>query len=60
MTGAIRNFAKFTAPALFGVVVLILPITSTFLIVSMIALVSVLVAYPLRHLEQGLTDQRVE
>jgi MFS family permease len=59
VTGAIRNFAKFTAPAAFGVVVLALPITTTFLITAGIALISVLVAYPLRHLEQSLTGHHV-
>lgn len=58
VTGAIRNFAKFTAPAAFGLVVLALPITATFLITAAVALASVLVAYPLRSLEQGLIDQQ--
>lgn len=58
VTGAIRNFAKFTAPALFGLVILALPIQNAFLIVAAIAFVSIFAAFPLRHLEQGLTDQR--
>ncbi len=58
VTGAIRNFAKFTAPAAFGALILTLPISTAFLTISAITLVSVVAAMPLRHLEQGLTDQR--
>lgn len=58
VTGAIRNFAKFTAPAAFGAVILALPISTAFLAIAAITLASVAAAMPLRHLEQGLTDQR--
>lgn len=58
VTGAIRNFAKFTAPAVFGAAILYLPISTAFLVISALTLASVVVAMPLRHLEQGLTDQQ--
>lgn len=58
VTGAIRNFAKFAAPAAFGAAILTLPISTAFIVISAITLFSVAVAMPLRHLEQGLTNQQ--
>ena len=58
VTGAIRNFAKFAAPAAVGAAILTLPISTAFLTISAITLLSVAMAMPLRHLEQGLTDQQ--
>ena len=59
VTGAIRNFAKFAAPSLLGLVILSLSIQSVFLIVGAIALVSTAVALPLRRLEAGLIEQEM-
>ena len=58
VTGAIRNFAKFAAPAAVGAAILTLTISTAFLVLSAITLLSVAMAMPLRHLEQGLTDQQ--
>lgn len=57
-TGAIRNFAKFMAPAAVGALTLIFPLGSSFVIIAALTLISGLLAVPLSHLETRLTDQR--
>lgn len=59
-TGAIRNFAKFMAPAAVGTLTLIVPLGSSFVIIAGLTLMSALLAVPLRPLEARLTAQRGE
>jgi MFS transporter, ACDE family, multidrug resistance protein len=57
-TGAIRNFAKFMAPAAFGALVLVVPIQRAFVLAGALTLVSASLAFPLRHLEGKLANRR--
>lgn len=53
-TGAIRNFAKFTAPAAFGALTLVIPLTPAFLLIGGLTLLSVMAAPFLRPLQERL------
>lgn len=56
-TGAIRNFAKFMAPATLGALTLLVPVTTSFLVMAAITFLSATMALPLRALDQRLADQ---
>lgn len=56
-TGAIRNFAKFMAPATFGALTLMLSVPSAFGLLAGITLVSTALVVPLRGMEGRLTDE---
>lgn len=56
-TGAMRNFAKFMAPAAFGALLLAVPITSAFVIAGGVTLVSGASVAGLRPLERRLIRQ---
>lgn len=55
-TGAVRNFAKFMAPAAFGALALAVPITTAFTVAGVATLASASVALPLRRLEKRLVE----
>ncbi len=54
MTGAIRNFAKFMAPATLGAMTLLVPLSSSFAVMALITLTSAFMALPMRDLEGRL------
>lgn len=56
-TGAIRNAAKFMAPAVLGALTLVITVSTSFLIMAIITLFSAVIAIPLRDLDQRLSDQ---
>ena len=57
-TGAIRNFAKFLAPATIGALTLVAPLIVTFTTIGLITLAAAALWIPLRALEPRLADQR--
>jgi MFS family permease len=57
-TGAIRNFAKFMAPATLGALTLITPLATSFFTIAIITSLSAILAIPLRELEPRLASER--
>ena len=57
-TGAIRNFAKFTAPAAFAALVLAMPMAPAFMLMGGLTIASVAVIAMIKPLEGRLIDQR--
>ena len=54
-TGAIRNFAKFMAPATLGALTLVVPLSASFVVMALITIVSAFAALPLRTIEGRLS-----
>ncbi len=59
-TGAIRNFAKFLAPAILGALVLVASLELTYTVIAVLTTLSALLAFSMRPLEQRLADQEAE
>ncbi len=59
-TGAVRNFAKFMAPATLGAMTLVVPLSTSFLIMALIMLASASMALPLRGLEGRLAVEQAD
>ena len=57
-TGAIRNAAKFMAPATLGALILLAPLTTTFVVLAGVTTASAVIAVPLRALDDRLSKQR--
>ena len=57
-TGAIRNFAKFMAPATLGALTLVAPLTVSFTVIAVVTAASAALALPLRGLEARLADEQ--
>jgi MFS family permease len=57
--GAFRNLGKFLAPALLGLAVLHMPLTTAFVIVGVFALTTLGLVPPLRQLDDHLTREEV-
>lgn len=58
-TGAIRNFAKFMAPTVFGAMVLVLPVGASFVTLGAVGSIGAIAAKWLRPLERRLQGERV-
>ena len=59
-TGAIRNFAKFLAPAILGALVLVASLEVTYTVIAVLTTLAALLAFTMRPLEQRLADQEAE
>lgn len=55
-TGALRNLAKFLAPAVLGVMILVMPLVAAFLVLAVVTLLSGLLAPMLKSIEDRMTE----
>lgn len=59
-TGAVRNAAKFMAPATLGALILLAPLTTTFVVLASVTAMSSLAAIPMRGLDARLSDTNAQ
>lgn len=59
-TGAVRNFAKFMAPATLGALTLLVPLSSSFVVMALITVASAFMVLPMRTLNLRLAVQQAD